>query len=107
MAGEHERLAEIRAAAEEMLVGAFSGPVRLDGGVPLRERDTIFRFAVLDGPGGAPPSVVVKGATPRDDQPYEPEAGEFMSQARRLFNDWAALEFLGQVMGDESPAPRL
>jgi hypothetical protein len=94
-------------AAEAILAAAWGGPVRLGSGTALRERDTIARFPVVAAPPGRPASVVVKGATPRDDDPYDPDATDPNSQAVRLFNDWAGLALVQAVGGRPALVPRL
>jgi hypothetical protein len=94
-------------AAEAILAAAWGGPVRLGPGTTLRDRVTIARFPVLAAPPGSPASVVVKEATPRDDDPYDPDATVPRSQAVRLFNDWAGLALVQTVEGRPALAPRL
>jgi hypothetical protein len=80
--------------AEPLLAVAWGGPVRLGPGTALRERASILRFPVLAAPSGSPVSVIVKGATPHDATPYDPDATDVHSQAVRLYNDWAGLALL-------------
>src|SRR5690349_17738135 len=88
--GERRRMAvedtaqDIR-AVEAILAAAWGGPVRLGPGTQLQDRVTVLRFPVLDAPPGSPATVVVKGATPHDDTPYDPDAMAPHSQAVRLF----------------------
>src|SRR5690349_979730 len=97
---------DIVRAAEQILTVTFGDPVRLGPAEPLRERDTVFRCAVLAGPAGMPASVVVKRPTPRDDRAYDPTDADFLAIASRLFNEWAGLQLL-QEHGIAPPvAPR-
>ncbi len=99
----------VRDAAERILSAAFSN-VRLDAGAPLdisdsSDRSTLARFQVLDGPAGVPASVVVKQALSTAEEPYDPDRSG--GPASRLFNEWASLQFLGEVIPDRPVAPRL
>ncbi len=64
------------------------------------------RFPVLEAPTGCPETLIVKGWHAWDDKMYEPESGDPRSPSSLLFNDWAGLRFLSEVMADDSPAPR-
>lgn len=102
-----EDAAQDTRAVEAILAAAWGGPVRLGPGTQLQDRVKVLRFPVLDAPPGSPATVVVKGATPHDDTPYEPDAMEPHSQAVRLFNDWAGLALLQELGGTPVLAPRL
>jgi hypothetical protein len=93
-------------AIEQVLTARFGGKARLGQGMALNERTHVARFPVLEAPAECPATVIVKGWTAWDDQTYEPESKDPWSPSSRLFNDWAALQFLSEVMGDSSPAPR-
>jgi hypothetical protein len=49
--------------------------------------------------------VIAKSHRSWDGEAYDPDSNEDRSPAGRLFNDWAGLEFLTRVMGEDSPAP--
>lgn len=92
--------------AEQILAAGLGGPVRLGPGTPLRDQVNITRAPLLDGPPGAPATVVIKAATPRDERAFDPDATDFLSLAVRLFNEWAGLQLL-QESGITPPvAPR-
>ncbi len=60
---------------------------------------------MLDGARDAPASVVVKRAVATGDESYDPDRPG--GPASRLFNEWAGLRFLGEVIPDRPVAPRL
>lgn len=72
--------------AESLLTKTFGGPVRLRRADNLggNSRSNVYRFVVLDGSSKAPKSVIVKQAQ-----------GAYASM---LFNDWASLQFLQQLI---------
>ena len=86
---------EARLVAERILAAAWGGPVRLAAGNYLRDNDHVQRCRVLEGPCGAPASVVVKWGF--NDPRY----------AFLFFDEWAGLRFAGEAIGDEPVAPRL
>ena len=106
MVAPNDDWVQTKTATEKALSDVLNGKVRLDDGANLggSNRSHVYRFNLLDGPQDAPASVVVKRAAIRGDESYDPGANE--GPAWRLFNDWAGLQFLGQVAGDASPAPR-
>jgi hypothetical protein len=96
---------ETRSIAERLLSEQLGGPVRLGEDTALEERTHVTRFAVLDGPAGAPPSVIVK----RDrlgGRGLRPGLAEPRAPSSLLFDDWAALQFLSQIAGEASIAPQ-
>jgi len=99
---------QIKIVGERLLFDALGGRVRLSAETPLGggDRSTVSRFQILDGPAGAPASVVIKRALATGTESYDPAiAGT--GPAWRLFNDWAALQFLNEVAGDAALAPRV
>ena len=50
----------IHMRAERLLGAVFGGPTRLGHGVPLHSRPNVLRFPLLQGPSGAPATVVLK-----------------------------------------------
>jgi hypothetical protein len=101
-----EKLAppEVAAAAATLLASSLGGPVQLDEGRALSGRDHVFRFALRDGPAGAPASVIVKRPRLREGAEVDPNDAE--GDTRRLFHDWAALEFLSEASPNAPVAPR-
>jgi hypothetical protein len=94
-----------RTAIEKLLSASLGDVVRLGEGDLLDERTHVVHFQVLEGPAHAPTSVIAKGWRSWDETQYDPESTELMSPSMRLFNDWAGLQFLNQVMGKACPAP--
>ena len=95
---------ETVAVVARLLAERFGGPVRLGEAEALHDRDHVLRLAVLDGPGGAPTSVIAK--RPRAwGAPYDPDSDDPSNQAASLFGDWAGLKLLDQFTGDLELAP--
>jgi hypothetical protein len=92
--------------AEKLLAEAFAGPVKLGNGDDLggSNRTKVYRFALLAGPKGAPESVIVKQARTVGDIVYNPDVPEI--PAWTLFNEWASLRFLDQIIDGDSISPR-
>jgi len=65
----------------------------------------VYRFNVLQGPQEIGKSVIVKQV--RDTRRYDPQAVGYPSPAWLMFNEWAGLQFLGQVAPNELLCPRL
>ena len=88
--------------AETILADRFGGRVRLGVGEELRgsARSRVLRFPLLERPGAAPESVIVKHT---NSETFASEPGS--DAAWQLFNDWASLQFLGQVEASEPLAP--
>ena len=96
----------VQDAAERILSEAF-GAVRLDAG-PLLDssgRSNLLRFSRLSGSDSAPASVIVKRAVAMGDEAYDPDQPG--GSASRLFNEWASLQFLGEMAPESPLAPRL
>ena len=101
-----QKLTEDRAAAEKLLTDTYKQEVRLKSGAKegLSERTHVHRLDVVAGPEAMPPALILKQAKALQDQPYDPDkAGE---PAAPLFNEWAGLQFLGQVCQEPLPIPR-
>jgi hypothetical protein len=86
----------IHLRAERLLAAAFGGPTRLGHGVPLHGRPNVLRIPLLQGPPGAPATVVLKRTV-----------GSPGTPARLLHNEWAGLTLLGRLATDAPVAPRL
>ena len=95
-------LEAIRANAESILSKTLGGKVRLDEGEDLDggTRALVYRFRILEGPGAAPASVVVKQVKSSEDAPYNPDSATI--PAWTFFNEWASLEFLEMIAGGAS-----
>ncbi len=92
--------------AEKMLSERFEGKVRLDAAEEIRSggRSKVNRYHILEGPQGAPNSVIVKQAVAAGREVYN--LGLPDGPAWRLFNEWAGLRFLAETSGGASPTPR-
>jgi hypothetical protein len=93
--------------AEAILARTLGAPVRLDAGTSLgggSGRANVSRCAVLEGPVGAPASVIVKRVKVQADERYDPDAQEGPSV--RLFTEWASLQFLSELSKVSQLAPR-
>jgi hypothetical protein len=82
--------------------------VRLAEPEPLDSsgRSTVARIRILDGPAGAPASVISKSAAGTEEHPYDPADGRRFGPAWRFFNDWAGAEFLTRASPERPLAPR-
>ena len=91
-----------KAIAESILSTNFGEPVHLGDGSDLggSSRSLVLRFPVQDGPVTAPRSVIVKRAISTN---FDPDTSK--EPAWLLFNDWASLQFLGEIAPSEHFAP--
>jgi hypothetical protein len=87
--------------AEKLLSEAFGVAVRLDAGDDLggSDRTQVYRFNILEGPGNAPATVIVKQAHSTAQALYKPDTGTI--PAWTFFNEWASLQFLSHMVSDE------
>jgi Phosphotransferase enzyme family len=87
-------LTSTKAIAESILTETFEESVRLGEGSDLggSKRSLVLRFPVLDGPMTSPESVIVKRAAAAN---FDPDTSN--EPAWLLFNDWASLQFLGEI----------
>ena len=97
----------LQPSIERLLTTSLGGPVRLVGGMALKEREHVARFLVVDGPPGCPAALIAKCWHGREGDAYDPESTDPRAPSARLFDDWAGLQFLNETMGAASPAPRL
>ena len=70
------------------------------------KKNRIFRCWVADGPSYLPEVLLVKMARQARPQPYDRERDYIGSSAWKLFNEWAALQFLGEINGDKMITPK-
>ena len=107
MEGEaRQKLHDDMAIAETILSQAFKSQIRLELGEQsgLNERPYIHRLNMLHGSAQLPETVIMKQAAIRDDHDaYDPAALD--GPAAQLFNEWAGLQFLGEVCSQPLPAP--
>src|SRR5205823_3190825 len=91
----------VQPTVEAALAAAWGGAVRLAPGQILEEasgRSQVSRYPVLDAPGHAPASVIVKQVTARPGEQYTPDQPGGV--AERFFNEWAALALLNERIAD-------
>ena len=96
----------IIAAAERVLSEAWGNPVRLSAAERqsgTMNRSRVLRCPVLEAPGSAPATVIVKCFQGDGGQAYDPQETQPGSPAARLFNKWAATQFLSGLPAE----PRL
>lgn len=99
--------AAIQTVAERVLSDAWSATVELtleESNLGGSDRSYVCRYAVRSGSPNLPKSVIVKQAVAVGSETYD--IGASYGPAWRLFNDWAGLQFLSELAGSESPAPR-
>lgn len=99
-------LQETRPVAERVLSEAWGVTVELarEEGLGGSNRSHVYRYAVRSESPDVPESVIVKRAATVGSESYEPDAPH--GPAWRLFNDWAGLQFLTELAGPSSPAPK-
>lgn len=99
-------MVETAACAQDILSARFRGPVLLGNGSSFEAsgRSILLRLDVVDGPSAMPRSIIVKRASCRPNERFEPLSSQ--GSAVPLFNDWAGLEFLGSLPGDSMLVPR-
>src|SRR5437660_6905813 len=86
-------------AAENVLSQHFGGMVQLEKADALDgtiTRSGVMRCGVLEAPGGAPETVILKRFFAAEGSVYDPADGKHSSPAWRLFNEWAGLQFLNR-----------
>jgi len=94
--------------AEAHLSQTWNAPVLLGSPISLEERDHVLRLEVLQAPGNAPASLILKSFRCfSPEQTYDPQDGKLESPAGRLLGEWASLQFLGDQYGAGPLAPRL
>ncbi|HEY6541010.1 MAG TPA: phosphotransferase [Ktedonobacteraceae bacterium] len=91
-----------KAIAGRILSETFGEPVYLGEGSDLggSNRSLVLRFPMQGGPEAAPGSVIVKRAVSAN---FDPDISN--EPAWLLFNDWASLQFLGEIAASEHFAP--
>ena len=70
------------------------------------KKNRIFRCWVAGGPSYLPEVLLVKLARQTKHESYNQERDCIGSSAWKLFNEWAALQFLGKISGDKAIAPK-
>ena len=70
------------------------------------KKKRIFRCWVADGPSFLPEVFLVKMARHTKREPYNPNQDFVESPAWKLFNEWAALQFLNQIDSNQTICPK-
>ena len=90
---------------EKSLANSLKYEIRLAKCTKFK-KNRIFRCWVADGPSYLPEVLLVKMARQTKHEPYDRERDCIGSSAWKLFNEWAALQFLGKISGDKAIAPK-
>ena len=90
---------------EKSLSNALKYEIRLAKCTKFK-KNRIFRCWIADGPGYLPEVLLVKMARQTKHEPYDRERDCIGSSAWKLFNEWAALQFLGKIGGDKMMTPK-
>lgn len=90
------------AKVERALSDTWGGDVRLSFLSNFEEHPHVVRLTVAQAPTSAPSTVILKRWRAEGEERYDPGFS-----AIGLHNDWASMEFLANIMGDESPGPRV
>lgn len=94
---------EIVAISENVLCESFKGDVRLEMKTEFEtDQATVLRCRVVQSPSDVPQTVIVKKVLTADRTEFHPNSPDEM--VPRFFNDWAGLEFLGEISDGNSPA---
>lgn len=86
---------------ERALSDAWGGDVRLSFLSNFKDHPHVARLTVAQAPTSMPLTVIIKRWRVEGEERYDPGFSLI-----GLHNDWASMEFLATVMGDESPGPR-
>ena len=70
------------------------------------KKNRIFRCWIAEGPSYLPEVLLVKMARQTKRELYDHERDCIGSSAWKLFNEWAALQFLGKISSDKAIAPK-
>lgn len=94
-----------RRQVEELLERTYHTPTSLERPTYSDGRPNVCRFVVREGPEELGSSLIVKRLRAVEDKAVS--ATNYPSSSSMFFNDWAGLQFLTQVAGDEPISPRL
>lgn len=87
---------------EQVLSNAWGGDVHLLFQTYFEEHPHVVRLTVAQAPPSCPSTVILKRWRAEGEERYDPDISPI-----GLFNDWASLEFLANVMGRETCAPQV
>ena len=92
-------------AVERLLSTTFDCQVQVEERHRISPK--VCRFALVDDPDNFPRTIIAKKANVARRADFDREQARFDSKTWRFCNDWAGNQFLGELGGDESLAPRL
>jgi len=97
---------ELITTAENILSETFGRLIQLDEGEDLQggTRSYVYRFNILNISSDMPESVIVKQAKSSEKSVYDPDKATI--PAWTFFNEWASLQFLGEIAHGNSFGPR-
>ena len=87
---------------EQLLSNNWGGDVHLSFQAGFEEHPHVARLTVTQAPPSCPSTVILKRWRVEGEERYDPDISPI-----GLFNDWASLEFLANVMGSETCAPHV
>ena len=90
---------------EKSLSNALEYEIRLAKCTKFK-KNRILRCWVANGPSCLPEVLLVKMARQTKREPYNRQRDCIGSSAWKLFNEWAALQFLGKINGDKMITPK-
>ena len=90
---------------EKSLSSSLKHEIRLAKCTKYKKK-RIFRCWVADGPSSLPKVFLVKIARHTKREPYNPKSDCVGSPAWKLFNEWAALQFLGEIDSSQTISPK-
>ena len=90
---------------EKSLSSSLKHEVRLAKCTKFKKK-RIFRCWVADGPSALPKVFLVKMARHTKREPYHPKSDCVGSPAWKFFNEWAALQFLGEIDSTQTISPK-
>ncbi len=90
---------------EKSLSSSLKYEIRLAKCTKFKKK-RIFRCWVADGPSSLPEVFLVKMARHTKRESYNPNQDSVESPAWKLFNEWAALQFLSQIDSTRTLAPQ-
>ena len=90
---------------EKSLSSAFKYEIRLAKCTKFKKK-RIFRCWVDDGPSSLPEVFLVKMARHTEREPYNPKLDCVGSPVWKLFNEWAALQFLSEIDRTQTISPK-
>lgn len=90
---------------EKSLSSSLKHEVRLAKCTNFKKK-RIFRCWIADGPSSLPEVFLVKMARHTKREPYNPKSDCVGSPAWKFFNEWAALQFLGEIDNSHTISPK-